>query len=659
MSTKTILNTLLVGFIAFCIVLIIKSGLFTSAGGVDAGPIIMLASETSVGALANEQEPATEDFEFSELTAVNASSESVVIGSVYPDTGFKFALELTSRGAAISGARLSEFDDRDPKNPQPLALLAPIISDRNKYSLASGGFKLVDKKQRSPFPLDWLNWQTGKVVRNNDNSQEVTFEAVLSDAGGAEAIKLTKTYRLQTDSYDIQCNLTVENLSNEQLKAWLDLQGPAGVGREGARGDMRKVLAAFETSDGIESVKTDNNKLRKAKKNNDAEAMQLKHKKAGARFIWAAVTNKYFAAILRPVPGPGEEWPANVALGPAQYYDPGLADKKPDGDENSSFSVRTTEIDLAQAGRMNSSKEFKFQLYLGPKDKEIFDKNELYRDLGYFHTIDFLGCCCPGSVIHPLAFTIMGFMKTIYKFVPNYGIVIMILVFLVRLILHPLTKKSQVSMMKMQKLGPRIEEIKKKYANNKAEMQKQQMALYKEQGASPVMGFLPMMVQLPVLIALYSAIYANIALRGEPFLPFWITDLSVPDALITFEKITVPLLGWQLTSFNLLPVLLGLAMFLQQKLMPHSSAQANPQVAQQQKMMMVMMPGMMLIIFYNMASGLNLYFMSSTVAGVIEQIIIRKHIREKEAAEATGLVSATSKTGGKVKKKKPKPFFRH
>jgi YidC/Oxa1 family membrane protein insertase len=100
-------------------------------------------------------------------------------------------------------------------------------------------------------------------------------------------------------------------------------------------------------------------------------------------------------------------------------------------------------------------------------------------------------------------------------------------------------------------------------------------------------------------------------------------------------------------------------MFLQQKLMPHSSAQANPQAAQQQKMMMVMMPIMMLLIFYNMASGLNLYFMASTFAGVIEQIIIRRHIREKESAEAVGLVAATSKTGGKVKKKKPKPFFKY
>jgi len=655
MSIKTILIASLVGFVALCTFLVAESGLFAATGSDLPEAIVPSAVKMSLGA--PPAEGVDTDFDFSKLTAVSGTAKSITIGSIYPDTGFKFAIELTSRGAAIFEARLSEFDDRDPKNPQPLALLAPIIGDRNVYSLANGGFELADRKQR--FPLDRLNWKTGNVIRKNDGSQEVTFEAILRDAAGKDAIKLTKTFRVMPDSYDIECNLAVENLSDGQLKARLDLQGPAGVGREGARGDMRKVLAAFVTPEGIESVKTDNNKLRKAKKNNNEDAMQLRHKKAGAHFIWAAVTNKYFATILRPVPQENEQWSENIRLGPAHYYDPGLADKKPDGDENSSFSLKTTAIELARAGEMNSAKTFKFQLYLGPKDKEIFDENELYRELGYFHAIEFLGCCCPRQMINPLAFAIMGFMKTIHKFIPNYGIVIMILVFLVRLLLHPLTKKSQVSMMKMQKLGPRVEEIKKKYANNKTEMNKQVMALYKEQGASPVMGFLPMMVQLPVLIALYSAIYANIALRGAAFLPFWITDLSVPDAIVTFEKVTVPLLGWGINSFNLLPILLSLAMFLQQKLMPHSSAQANSQVAQQQKMMMVMMPIMMLLIFYNMASGLNLYFMSSTVAGVFEQIIIRRHIREKESAEAVGLVAVTSKTGGKVKKKKPKPFFKY
>ena len=254
----------------------------------------------------------------------------------------------------------------------------------------------------------------------------------------------------------------------------------------------------------------------------------------------------------------------------------------------------------------------------------------------------------------------MALMKLMYGFVHNYGVVIMILVFMMRLVMHPITKKSQVSMMRMQKLAPMMEEIKKKYAGNKAEMNKKVMALYRDQGISPFASMLPMMIQMPVWIALWTAVYASIDLRGAAFLPFWITDLSAPDALLRFKAVTVPLLGWEIDSFNLLPILMGVVMFLQQKLMPHSqsTAQTNPQVAQQQKMMMIMMPLLFPIMLYKGPSGVNLYIMSSISAGVLEQIIIRKHIREKEQAEASGLVSVTKKTGGRVKKKKPKPFFR-
>jgi YidC/Oxa1 family membrane protein insertase len=174
------------------------------------------------------------------------------------------------------------------------------------------------------------------------------------------------------------------------------------------------------------------------------------------------------------------------------------------------------------------------------------------------------------------------------------------------------------------------------------------------------MGFLPMMVQMPIWIALWSAVYASIDLRGAAFLPFWITDLSVPDALVRFSTLTVPLLGWKIQSFNLLPILMGVAFYLQQQLMPsQAGASTNPQMAQQQKMMKIMMPLLFPLMLYTAPSGVNLYIMASTFAGVIEQHVIRKHIREKEAEESKGLVDATSKTGGKAKKKKPKPFFKN
>jgi YidC/Oxa1 family membrane protein insertase len=249
-------------------------------------------------------------------------------------------------------------------------------------------------------------------------------------------------------------------------------------------------------------------------------------------------------------------------------------------------------------------------------------------------------------------------MKWMYGFIGNYGLVIIILVLLMRLALHPVTRYSQVALSKTSKLAPMVEEIKKKYANNKTELNKHLMELYRKQGASPVMGMLPMFVQLPIWIALWSAVYTSIDLRGAPFLPVWITDLSAPDALFTFKAIPIPLFG-KIDSFNLLPILMGVAFYLQQKLTPsQAGAATNPQMAQQQKIMMIMLPVLFPLTMYTAPSGVNLYIMASTFAGVVEQYVIKKHIAEREQAEADGLVAVTSKTGGKVKKKKPKPFFR-
>jgi YidC/Oxa1 family membrane protein insertase len=209
--------------------------------------------------------------------------------------------------------------------------------------------------------------------------------------------------------------------------------------------------------------------------------------------------------------------------------------------------------------------------------------------------------------------------------------------------------------------SPEVQEIKKKYAKNRTEMQKRISEFQKSRGVSPAdafFGMLPMMAQMPLWIALWSSVNSSIDLRGAAFLPFWITDLSVPDALITWSPITLPLLGWKISSLNLLPLLMGVAFHLQQKTMPQQPA-ATPEAAQQQKMMKVMMLVLFPIMLYSAPSGVSLYIMASSFAGAIEQNIIRKHIREKEEAESHGLVEVTSKTGGKVKKKKPKPFIKY
>jgi YidC/Oxa1 family membrane protein insertase len=520
--------------------------------------------------------------------------------------------------------------------------------------LSMSNRELVFVDQGQELPLQNLHWQNSGIRNLPDGSQSVSFDAIIKIKDSDDSVvKITKTYTIRPADYMLDCNITVENLSDSQQKIRFNLAGPLGLSREGFRTDMRKVIAGFRetTTQEITRIKVEKKNLLNGQ-NNLA--------KAGAAFLWASSVNKYFAFIAVPLPDEGKEYCDWLIKKDGHLYNPDGDTKANTGDEMFGVDFGTAPVALASAGQLGNQKTYKFQLYIGPKDKSLFDKNEEYRNLGFVQTIDFLGCCCPAGIIYPLAFGILALMKMMYTVIPNYGFVIIILVFLMRLIIHPLTKKSQVSMSKMGKLAPQVEEIKKKYANNKAEMNKQMMAVYREQGASPIMGMLPMMVQMPIWIALWSAVYTSIDLRGASFLPFWITDLSVPDAAYTFSKaLVIPLLGWKIESINLLPILMGVAFYLQQKLMPsQGNASTNPQMAQQQKMMKIMMPLMFPIFLYKGPSGVNLYIMSSTFAGVIEQYVIRKHIREKDEAESQGLVAVTKKTGGKVKKKKPKPFFK-
>ena len=657
MDFRTILVLSLVCFCLFCGVLVLESGFFKSCRTRSEAGCILLQQAT-VSPSNPAEAPASPDealraVNSTTFTADNAPAGSVTLGSMDPKSGFNFQLDLSTKGAGIERATFSGFDDRDYKDPQPLEILTPVqlSADSQVLSLANANFVFVEQKLQ--LPLGKLHWKSYDVEKGYDGTQTGRFEAIIKTSEGEPVIKLTKTYKVTLDSYLLDCDLTVENLAESEQKVHFNLAGPVGLGREDFRADMRKAVAGFRDSQGnVTTTRLDLKKLSKAKTTEDRRLS-----KPGTNFLWAAATNKYFAAILVPLSDEGKDYCDWVADKTGRFHNP---DSYPDtGDEAVGVDLRIASARLAPVDQTDSARTYKFQLYLGPKDKSLFDKNEMYRNLGFVQTIDFLACCCPAGMIQPLAFGILAVMKWMYGFISNYGVVIIILVFVVRLALHPLSKKSQVSMSKMGKLAPMAEQIKKKYANNKAEMNKQLMALYREQGASPVMGMLPMFVQMPIWIALYSAIYASIELRGAPFLPVWITDLSAPDALVRFATITVPLLGWKIDSFNLLPILMGVVFYLQQKLMPRpEAATTNPQVAQQQKMMMIMMPVMFPLILYKAPSGLNLYILASTCAGVVEQYFIRKHIREKDEAESKGLVSATSKTGGKVKKKKPKPFYK-
>ena len=556
---------------------------------------------------------------YPQLSATNANKKIITLGAVYDEiertsdeSKYKFQVELTSKGAAVKTLTLSEFKDRNTQDPAPLVLLSPLGNAENIYSLANTALKVApaDAAQfdTKSFPLNKLNW---KLIETDVND-EVRFEAELfdstpvinTDKPGMVAVpmmlKIAKTYRVETGSYDLTCDVAVENLSGDPIKVLMQVQGPGGMNREGVRQDARKIKAAYQDEKQIKSLQIDirgihgaEQELRGAqrgffqqlfgsKKKTPQEKLELLTKEQNNKLLWTATTNKYFAAIVRPIQSEKQD-ASGLNFTRALYYPAPTEDDKDKDLQNCSYSMTTLPVTLAAAGQESAEQTYSLQMYVGPKDKNIFKKNETYRSLQYFKTIDFRGCCCPQSVIAPMAFGIMWMMNTMYTLMGplgNYGVVIMCLVFLVRLLMHPVTKKSQVSMMKMQKLAPKMQEIQKKYANNKAEMNKQVMAMYREHGASPISGMLPMMLQMPIWIALWTAVYTSIDLRGAGFLPVWITDLSMPDKLFAIPYAaqiqTLPFIGAFFPDyFNLLPILMGVVMYLQQKMMPSSQASAS------------------------------------------------------------------------------------
>jgi YidC/Oxa1 family membrane protein insertase len=590
------------------------------------------------------------------LTAIGGEEKQVSLGSLDPNTGFEFLLQLTTRGAAIEKVTFSNFTDLNRENPQPLEILAAAVRPDGSEVLSMENQAVVLPDFGLKLPLNKLQWNALDIVKDDGNETAV-FEAFIKDkTTGQNLLKLTKTYQVSAGIYDLRCDLAVENLSAGEQKIQIGMTGPVGIDREDPRADTRKAIAGFRDIQGqIVTSSLDVKKLA----NPDPVVRQLTHR--GAGFVWAAIINKYFAAILVPASDSNSDFCNWLTDKSGWFKEANTAEAALD--RNIGLDLMTTTLTLAPAGQPQSSINLNFRLFIGPKDKSIFDKNPLYKNLGFMQTIDFMSCCCPAAIIYPLGFGILAFMNWLYYFIPNYGVVIFILVLLVRLLLHPLTRKSQVSMSKYSKFNalPEVAELRKKYAKEPMELHKHLTALQKEHGMSQtamLTGMLPMFVQMPIWIALYGAIYASIDLRGAAFLPFWITNLSAPDAIITFRAFNVPLFG-RIDSLNLLPILMGVAFYLQQKLTPtQTAASTDPQVAQQQKIMMIMMPVLFPLMLYNSPSGLNLYIMASTFFGVIEQYVIKKHIQEKEQTQEQGVVAVTSKTGGKLKKKKPKPFFK-
>lgn len=237
---------------------------------------------------------------------------------------------------------------------------------------------------------------------------------------------------------------------------------------------------------------------------------------------------------------------------------------------------------------------FSFYFYSGPGDHSF-----LVRE-----SADIAGLLPAGPMVVASRF-ILRVLTLFHRVIPNWGVAIILLTILFKVLFFPLTRTSLRTMKTMQKIQPMLKELSKKYKDNPQAMQKEMFGIYRHYKVNPMGGCLPMLLQIPVFIAIFVMLRSALVLRGASFM-LWINDLSRPDQLFTVNDFPV----------NILPLLMGATMFLQQKL---TGTAGGPGMGrQQQQMMMFMMPIMLTVFLYNLPSGLMLYWTTTNFISIAE-----------------------------------------
>ena len=246
--------------------------------------------------------------------------------------------------------------------------------------------------------------------------------------------------------------------------------------------------------------------------------------------------------------------------------------------------------------------ETSFTLYHGPLEYEkIKDLNvdlDEIMDFGW-------------SFIRPISKAVLFSLKKMHDYIPNYGVVLILFSLLVKILVFPLTKKSYQSTSAMQEIQPEINKLREKYKSNPQKLNQATMQLYKNKGVNPLGGCLPMLLQMPLLFALFQVFRTTIELRNEPFI-WWIKDLSSPDVIVNLP-FTIPLYG---SHIAFLPILMGLSTYAQQKMMSGGIQQP------QQKLMQNFMLVFFFLIFNNFPSGLNLYYTLFNILTIAQQKLL-------------------------------------
>ncbi len=438
-----------------------------------------------------------------------------------------------------------------------------------------------------------------KITLSGKQSEKIPFELTLEDG---KKIEITYTFVGNLYRFDYQTNLVglgdvVQN--GEYQVVWNG--GIAHSEKNRLDEAMRSYAYAMQAG---ELLKLDAEKAGETKKENP-----------DGKTKWVSVQSKYFiAAIIAENESKGA-------------YLQGYRNTDDEKLILEDYTVALREDFPFKQQEVKGS----FALYVGPLDYDLLKDN----DVGLERAIDFGWEWLTRPFAEWLIVPVFNFLN---QYISNYGLIIIIFAFLIKLVTYPLTAASTNSMKKMATLQPQLQAVQEKYKNDPAKLQAELGKIYKEAGVNPFSGCLPVLLQMPLLIAMYNVFSASIQLRQESFL--WADDLSAPDAVIHFP-FSIPLYGDHIAVY---PILMAISIYIQQKITPQQSGA----MAEQMKIMTYIFPALMLIFFNNLPAGLGLYYFMFNVFGLIQQVYTNSTL-PKPAAKP---VQALTPSGAKKKKEK-------
>lgn len=515
---------------------------------------------------------------------------SAVSDSVTPGQSFKkeeiitvetdlVRAEFTTKGARLHRFFLKEhstwYNDELPEDAPFYNKMVQLVNtnrdggDLNLVFVTKDGQKINTKN---------LVFDAG----NNGYYYKVTGEDSLSiaftlDFGNGRNIK--KVFNFKGNDYLSTLDVEMTNMDDVISGVSYDLTWENGINFvEKNSVDEAKYSSASAFS-GDEQVVVD-----------AAHVDEVETKELNGKIDWVAVRNKYFAVIISPEK-PTSDWSA--------YFEGNFV-KNENGDREYYY----TSLGVPFTG--SDYQKNRFDLYIGPMEYNTLNSynqsfEKLY-DFGSFFGLKF--------IIRPISeYILLPFFTFLHMFIPNYGVVIIVFSIFIKIVLYPLTKSSYKSMKKVQLLQPKLKELKEKYKDDPQRMQKETMAMYSKYGVNPAGGCLPMVLQMPILIALFSLFNVTITIRNEPFV-WWIDNLAAPDVIYQLP-FHIPLFG--ISSVSGLALLLGITMFFQQKMQIKDPSQ---------KAMVYIMPVFFTFLFMGFPSGLNLYYFMFNLLSIIQQAMI-------------------------------------